>query len=97
VWREDRDIAQAEARRREAEDAAKLAAARKTRPTLDDLRAKYGPNWGLKSLNRDEKSRAEIMAELGGGNYERGLFVIAGIPDAPRRVTQGDSEVYAMS
>jgi hypothetical protein len=59
VGREDCDRAQVEQRRRDAKLEAELAAARATRPTLEELRAKHGPHWGLKSMD-GEVSDAEI-------------------------------------
>jgi len=47
VESEDRDAAFQRDRERMAADEEALAKARQTRPTYDELKAKYGPNWGI--------------------------------------------------
>lgn len=50
-------------------------ARRKARPTLDELRAKYGPNWGLGGWKKDrgpsvEQTRQEIIAQIGQAAFD---------------------------
>jgi hypothetical protein len=65
VEREDRAQELAK-RQREAADAEKrLADARAVRPTYDELKAKYGPNWGIAPPTEDTaQARAKAAARL---------------------------------
>ncbi len=84
VDREDRDAMlrrQAEARVEEADRWAKL---RPTRETLDELRAKHGPNWGIKQPADDKGAKRRQLETIQKGN-DRALAqmdgtVSAGIP-----------------
>jgi hypothetical protein len=71
VEREDRAQELAK-RQREAADAEKrLADARAVRPTYDELKAKYGPNWGIAAAADDAASqnrRAIAQAKLAEAN-----------------------------
>lgn len=63
----------------EARNAARLPPpAPKPRPSLDELRAKYGPNWGLKTMRREptrEEARQALIAQIGQAAFDA-------IPDA---------------
>jgi hypothetical protein len=50
VDREDWEAAIVAERQATAEAEQRLAEARKTRPTYDQLKAMYGPNWGLRTI-----------------------------------------------
>jgi hypothetical protein len=65
VEREDRAQELAK-RQREAADAEKrLSDARAVRPTYDELKAKYGPSWGIASPTEDTaQARAKAAARL---------------------------------
>ncbi len=47
-----REEALASERKSRTEETARLEAERAQRPSLDDLKAKYGPNWGLTTLDQ---------------------------------------------
>lgn len=55
--RAEREREQLEARRIEQEKAAR-------KPTLDELKAKYGPQWGLKVEEENKQAKARQMATL---------------------------------
>ncbi len=52
--------------RKRREEGEKAAAARKTRPTLEDLKAKYGPNWGIGAFvdSSDQVARSARHPDL---------------------------------
>lgn len=39
-------------------------------PTLEDLKAKHGPNWGLKAAKDDEEARARKLAIMKDANRQ---------------------------
>ena len=90
--RQKRRSAELEALLAERERDAQLAKDRAWRPTLDELKAKYGPNWGMKAVTDEndeikrrararmreisERTNAAISAEWG----DQPQPTIAGIP-----------------
>ena len=80
IHRLDRDEALAAERRRDADEDRVLAEARKTRPTYDELKAKYGPNWGIANPPRKRPSPFRTLDQL---RAEFGDMVDA-VPHAPR-------------
>jgi len=64
--REARIIREMEARRLESE---KIEASRRARPSYDELKAKHGPNWGLKGAAEiDHAAKAAQRAQLDRAN-----------------------------
>ena len=53
-----------------ADEAEKVAAARKARPTYDDMKAKYGPNWGIGQPNDQDAThaKAQLAARMAAAN-----------------------------
>jgi hypothetical protein len=83
VDREDHHatLARAQQERAEAEDRA--AAVRKARPTYADLKAKYGPDWGItnpdrKPVQSPQDARNALIADIGQAAFDA-------IPNAPQR------------
>lgn len=64
VERDDRERHIIGEMKRTEEEAAKLEADRKTRPTLKQMQEKYGPNWGLKTDEAATAAKAAHMAAL---------------------------------
>lgn len=62
VDREDQAKRQLAERKRLDEEHEQLAEDRKTRPNLDVLKAKYGPNWGLGGLDAEQKQADDRAA-----------------------------------
>ncbi len=70
VDREDHHDKLAREQRERAEADAIAAAKRQARPTYDDLKAKYGPDWGItnpdrKPVQRPDEARAALIADIG--------------------------------
>lgn len=69
VDREDREEALQRERERRRQDDEAQTAARAVRPSLDDLRSKYGPNWGLKTIDGAAASaKAAHLSHVAEGN-----------------------------
>lgn len=70
------------AAREAAEAAERLEASRARRPTLDELRARYGPTWGITDPDRKvrhdtpEQARAKLISEFG-------MDLVDSVPDQP--------------
>lgn len=81
VEAEDRTTKLAREAQERAEDEDRWQKARLTRPTLDDLKAKYGPNWGL---HPEGPARPSAFRDLRDIATECGLdqAAINAIPDA---------------
>ena len=80
IEREDRDARFARERAERAAAEARRDAERPHRPTIDELRAKYGPNWGIKDpgakhVPTKEESREALIAQIGQAAFDA-------IPDA---------------
>ena len=70
VERADRDEMLAAQRRARAAEDAEMQDKRGRRPTMDELRAKHGPNWGIKDSGAKiqptkEESRQALIAQIG--------------------------------
>jgi hypothetical protein len=58
-----------------------LSGPKEPRPTLDEMRAKHGPNWGIKDPDKKpmptrEECRQQLIAQIGQAAFDA-------IPDAP--------------
>jgi hypothetical protein len=87
---EDRDAMIERQRQLRAEDAAAWEAKRKDRPNYDELKAKYGPTWGLSAQTEEDTAvRDSRMRQLAEAN-ERALLAEYEAADLePKRTRDG--------
>lgn len=88
---EDREIRRRRAAKEAEEEWKRIDAARSARPSIDDLRAKYGPNWGLKSVTDETREAKEKNVALLNEANERGFKKACEIYGVP-----ADSKVSPM-
>ena len=71
VQRDDEHQALIKQQHARAVEAEKIAAARKARLTYDDLKASYGPNWGIGQPNDEAAThaRAQLAARMANANH----------------------------
>lgn len=62
VDKDDHYASIARAQQKRAAELQQVAEARKTRPTYDELKAKYGPNWGIGNQPSDEETAERIAS-----------------------------------
>lgn len=82
IERDDRDVALRQRAWDLQREYEKNEADRKTRPTYDDLKAKYGPNWGINDGRPPPKTRQQCRDELIG---QIGQEAFDALPDLPAR------------
>lgn len=68
VRRDDEHQALLRQQQERADEAERVAAARKARPTYDELKAKYGPTWGIGQPLADTANRTAIAVRMAEAN-----------------------------
>src|SRR5262249_6289979 len=89
VDREDRDQQFIRECRERAEHEAEWAEKRKARPTLEELQAKHGPNWGIAQPADDTVARAASARQLAEANERALLAEYAAAGLEPKRGPDG--------
>lgn len=97
VDREDHDVKLAREREKRRIEHEREIAARRNRPSLEELKAQYGPNWGLMTMDEAsataKRNHLALAAEAGRREFERecaeaGVDPAGGVSPSLRKLLQ---------